>query len=281
MEYLKILFSGVAIGIAEIIPGVSGGTIAVMMGIYDKMIGAISNIRKEFKKSVLFLLPLVIGMGISLLAFSHLMKYLLATVPMIMNLLFLGLVLGIVPMLCRKAGSGTPRVSHYIPFLFMTALMVVLAVVGRTDAAETAQVATVLTLPLALKLAGCGFIAAVCMIIPGISGSMMMVIFGMYNTVIAALTDFNIPILLCAGVGMLCGVLFGAKLIDYGFRKFPQGTYYGILGLVIGSAFSLFNNAGLSFDGWQGYAAIGALVLGIATSLFFTSDKNLNATAKK
>lgn len=279
MEILWLILAGAVVGIAEVIPGVSGGTLAVMLKIYDRLIGAISHLRTDFKKSVKFLIPLVIGMGAAILVFSHIISYLLENFPMAVNFLFLGLIVGIIPMLIRKAVVGPFKIYNLLPFAVLFGVMVVIAVLNP-DKNAAMPVYRELSLPLVLKLMGTGFVAALCMILPGISGSMMMVIFGMYETVITAVKELNILILLFAGIGMLLGVAFGAKLVEFGLKKFPQATYYGILGLVAGSTITLFQRAGISFATPQGYVALLTLVVGIAVSLFFTSEKSLNATGK-
>ena len=110
MNFLKNLICGACIGIAEAIPGVSGGTVAVLLKIYDELIGSISKLRKEFKKSILFLIPIVLGMGLGLFGFSHVITYLLENFPMAVNYFFVGLIVGLVPMLLRRSLDGGFRV---------------------------------------------------------------------------------------------------------------------------------------------------------------------------
>ena len=271
MNFLKNLICGACIGIAEAIPGVSGGTVAVLLKIYDELIGSISKLRKEFKKSILFLIPIVLGMGLGLFGFSHVITYLLENFPMAVNYFFVGLIVGLVPMLLRRSLDGGFRVSSFWPFLVMLGVMAALAFLPG-ESAESAGLITEMDVPTGIRFFFCGIIAAVCMILPGISGSMMMVIFGVYVSVIKAVSTLDIPVLVPVGLGALVGILFGAKLVDFFLRRFPQATYFGILGLVLGSLFSLFQKAGFDFASPQGAAAIFTLAAGVAISLFFTKE---------
>lgn len=269
LHFLRNLVNGVVIGIAEIIPGVSGGTLAVLLNIYDQLIGSISHLKKEFKKSIRFLIPVVLGMGLGIFAFSHLIKFLLANYPMAVNFLFMGLIIGIVPMLFNRSTSGGIKPVSVVCCLITLAVMAVLAVVSASQG-EASQVVTSLDFPGMLKFAGVGMLAAVCMILPGISGSMMMVIFGTYDSVVNAVSTLNIMLLLPVGAGVVLGLLFGAKLVDICLHKWPQATYSAILGLVVGSLASVYMKSGFQFGTVQGWVAILMLVAGAAVSYFFT-----------
>lgn len=287
MRFIKDLLCGAVMGIAEIIPGVSGGTMAVLMNIYDKLIGAISHLKEQFKKSVLYLLPIVLGMGLSILALSHVISPLLQNYPMQVNFLFLGLVIGIIPMLFRRACKGGVKPVHILPFIITLAIMIVLACfysLTNSSVISTMDAGTF------IRFALVGFLAAVCLILPGISGSMIMVIFGIYASVIAAISKLNIIMLVPVAIGVLCGLLFGSKIIDYCLHRFAQATFFAILGLVSGSTISLVQRALLpesankvfTLPGAGGIAvAIVMLAVGIVVSLFFTSERMMNAGESK
>lgn len=269
LHFIRNLANGIVIGIAEIIPGVSGGTLAVLLNIYDQLIGSISHLKKEFKKSIQFLVPVVLGMGVGIFAFSHLIKFLLANYPMAVNFLFIGLIIGIVPMLFNRSTSGGIKPVSVVCCLITLAIMAVLAVVSARQG-ESSQVVTSLDFPGMLKYAGVGMLAAVCMILPGISGSMMMVIFGTYDSVVNAVSSLNILFLLPVGVGIVLGLLFGAKAVDICLHKWPQATYAAILGLVIGSLASVYMKSGFAFGTAQSWVAILLLIVGAVVSYFFT-----------
>ena len=280
MEFAVTILCGVVIGIAEIIPGVSGGTLAVLLNIYDKMIGAISRLTKNLKKNLLFLVPLVLGMGIGIFAFSFIISFLLKPFPMAVNFFFLGLVIGIIPMLLRKALETPFKGVSLLGFVVMFGVMVLLAVVS-SQSGESAGVIEQIDFPLAVRLCLVGALAAVCMILPGISGSMIMVIFGTYETVVNAVKNLNILMLLPVGIGVLIGLLFGAKLVDYCLHRFPQFTYFAILGLVAGSTIPIFMKSGFTLSVAEGWVALLMLAVGVLVSLFFTSERMQSKGSKE
>lgn len=280
MEFAVTILCGVVIGIAEIIPGVSGGTLAVLLNIYDKLIGSISHLTKNLKKNLLFLIPLVLGMGIGIFAFSFVISFLLEHFPMAVNFFFLGLVIGIIPMLLRRALETSFKAVNLLGFVVMFGVMVLLAVVSSQSGKSTGVIQQ-LDFLLAVRLCLVGALAAVCMILPGISGSMIMVIFGTYETVVNAVKNLNILMLLPVGIGVLFGILFGAKLVDYCLHRFPQFTYFAILGLVGGSTIPIYMKSGFNLLVPEGWVALFTLAAGVLISLFFTSERVQNKSAKK
>lgn len=272
MEFIKNVLRGVVMGISEVIPGVSGGTMAVLLGIYDKLIGTMSHFSKNLKESIRLFAPILIGMISAIVGFSFVITYLLEHFPMAVNFFFLGLVIGIIPMLYRRATEGEWKKTSTIPFFLMMALMIFLTVLSARNNSVGDQI-IVMDSVQAVRFALVGCLAAVCLILPGISGSMMMVIFGTYYSVINAVKHLDIPYLIPAGIGILIGLIFGSKLIDYCLHHYPNATFFTILGLVLGSTVSIYLKSGFAFGQTQTVAAIITLVVGIGVSLFFTSPK--------
>lgn len=265
MEFVSRMLKGLIVGIANIIPGVSGGTMAVVIGIYDKLIGAVSDLRKNFKESVRYLLPIGIGAVLGIVLFSNLIKFLLNGYAMPTNYFFLGLILGSIPMIYRKASGKTFQKSSLIPFFICFAIMTGMTFLQNASDAGSALI-TEITFYYAVKLIISGAIAAACMIMPGISGSMVMVLLGVYTSVLNAIASFNIPVLICVGIGVLIGLLGGAKLIAYCLRKYEQKTYYAILGLITGSVLPIVLSAGYT-PGMQTIVSIVCVAAGGALAL--------------
>ena len=274
MEHLRNFLCGAVIGVAEIIPGVSGGTLAVLLGVYDKLIAAISRLKENFKKNLLFLVPVVLGMGVSILALSHVIGYLLEHYPMAVNFFFLGLIVGIIPMILRRATKGGLQPVSLIPFFLTLAAMVALFAVPKLLGTETSgAVIETMSAGVFFRFLGVGALAALCFILPGISGSMIMVIFGIYNSVIAAISKLNIVMLIPVAIGALGGLLFGARLVDVCLKKAPRAAYMAILGLVLGSILSVADRAGFRLFTAEGAVAIVTALAGIAISLLMSSKK--------
>ena len=270
MNWIFYIICGMIVGIANIIPGVSGGTMAVVLNIYDRLIASVSNLRKEFKKSIAFLLPIAIGAGSGIVAFSKLIEFLLIHYPLATNFFFIGLILGSIPMIFKRATEDKFKPVSLIPFLLFLAGMLVLS--SFSGGAMSGEIAPELTTGLFFKLVVCSAIAAAAMILPGVSGSMVMVILGTYNTVLTAISSMNLLILIPVLIGVLIGILGGAKIIDICLKKFPQATFFAILGLILGSIYPLVANAGFSFSG-EGIVAICMLLVAMAISLAFSSEK--------
>ncbi len=282
MSFVINIICGAIIGIANIIPGVSGGTMAVMLNIYDKLISSVTDLRKNFKKSILFLIPLVIGAGIGIIAFSKLLEYLLDSHPMPTFLFFTGLIAGSLPLVFRKASETKFKPVSLIPFVIFFAVMVVLTFVN-VDADVSRESSAVLEINVLnwFYLFFGSILAAMCMIIPGVSGSMILMIIGLYPTVLISISHLtkspadSISVLIPVGLGVIIGILGGAKLIDICIKKFPQMTFFGIMGLMTGSLISLFKNSGFVFN-IEGYISIAVLLAGFGISILFGSKRFAN-----
>ena len=243
MEFLSRIFKGLVVGVANIIPGVSGGTMAVVMGIYDKLISAVSDLRKDFKNSVLYLFPIGLGAVLGIVLFSHLIKFLLGSYPMPTNFFFLGLILGSIPMIYRRASKERFHKSSILPFVVCFAIMMLMTFLQNVSDEGSALI-TSLTLVTAIRLFLSGAVAAACMIMPGISGSMVLVLLGVYTSVLTAISALNLPILIPVVLGVLVGIFGGAKLINHCMKRYEQQTYFAILGLIAGSILPIVLSAG-------------------------------------
>lgn len=260
MNMFKNIIKGMMIGIANIMPGVSGGTLAVSMGIYDKLIHCITHILSEFKESMKFLLPIFAGAGIALVALTFVIEALFQYYPIPTNLLFIGLIVGGLPPVVTKVKSHKLSFGHILAGLLFFALVVGMAMMGDNG---SRQVTLNLGIVPMIKLVLVGIIAAATMIIPGVSGSMVLLILGYYEPIIQQITAFctavitldmagilhGIAILLPFGIGVLIGILGIAKIIEIIFEKYPVYAYCAIIGLIAASPIAILvcsNFAGFS-----------------------------------
>ena len=262
MNMFKNIIKGMMIGIANIMPGVSGGTLAVSMGIYDKLIHCITHILSEFKESMKFLLPIFAGAGIALVALTFVIEALFQYYPIPTNLLFIGLIVGGLPPVITKVKSHKLTFGHILAGLLFFVLVVGMAMMGGNG---NRQVTLNLGIVPMIQLILVGIIAAATMIIPGVSGSMVLLILGYYQPIIQQITVFctavitldmagilhGIAILLPFGIGVLIGILGIAKIIEIIFQKYPVYAYCAIIGLIAASPIAILvcsNFAGFSIS---------------------------------
>lgn len=245
-------------GVANIIPGVSGGTMAVSMGIYDKMIHAATHIVSEFKKSMKLLLPIVLGMVIGIVALARILEFMFARMPFQTNMLFVGLIVGGLPAITKKVKGKTIRLGHILVCVLFFAVVAGLAMLGEQEGSAADLSFNLVNI---VKLLGVGVVASATMVIPGVSGSMMLMLMGYYNPVLNTINDFidnlvqfNMPgilegckVLVPFGIGVVVGIIAIAKLIEIIFRKFPEHAYWAIIGLIAASPVAIFlMNGGIS-----------------------------------
>lgn len=239
LNYIKKIIAGVAVGIANVIPGVSGGTIAVVFGVYSDLIGAASLDIKTIKANFKIYLCLFGGMGLGALLFARLFKLVYERFPVQTNFFFVGLIVGSIFIIFdlvreKEKESSFTKVSKIIWFFIGLSIMLALYF-SKGAAASSAAAIETLSLGNFILLFLIGFAGAAAMVIPGISGSFILLILGAYYTVIKAITNFNIPVLIPIGLGVLAGFILSARLIGFLMEKFPKITYAFILGLVLGS----------------------------------------------
>ena len=299
LNIFRTFGTGICIGMANIIPGVSGSTIAVVFNIYDKFINAITPNVKKLWKNRKFVFPLVLGMLIGVLLFSKLIEILYSNFKIQTNYFFTGLVIGSLPMIAgymvkkfdvdskkpeqKKssriasvvisivAGLGVMILFHYLDGVF-------------SGASKSIEDLPAITAGLEVKIFIAGILGAVAMIIPGISGSLMMLIMGVYPIVTSCIpallenissigsTPWNflhpLFLLLPNGIGVLIGLVAGAKLISILFKKVPNVTYAIIFGLLLGSVINVFPGFNAIQNLGQGAASVGCLLAGIAMAYF-------------
>lgn len=228
------IYKGAMMGISDLIPGVSGGTIALVLGIYQDLLSSINGIfTREWKRSIAFLIPIGIGIGISLLMVSRLIEWLLLEFPQPTFFFFLGLIIGIIPTLLKDIQyKQTFGPFHYV-LLIIAAILVAATIFVKED--QVAAVMTNLTMTEYALLFFAGWLASSAMILPGISGSFMLLLLGVYPTVINAITTFNISVIITVGSGIAIGLVLTSKFVAFLLRKYKVGTYAVMIGFILGS----------------------------------------------
>ena len=260
MKFILDTIKGALIGVANVIPGVSGGTMAVSLGIYNRLISSISHLFRDFKKSIATLIPILLGCALGIVGFSYAIKYLLANQPLATCLAFLGLILGGSPVLftdmtegIKKSKNGRLTAANVLAFLLLFAFAIALPLLKGSDDTLMTLTATPDTMVILFFM---GVIAAATMVIPGVSGSMIMMILGYYYGIINSITGFidglkagsisamaaQLGILIPFGIGAVLGIFLISKLIEYLFERHTVSTYAAILGLILSSPFGIFYN---------------------------------------
>ena len=250
---LKLIFQGMAVGIANIIPGVSGGTMMVAMGLYDKLIHSITHLKSEFKQALKLLVPIFLGAGIAIVGLSRLFEYLLENHPIPTNFAFCGLIAGSLPFIVKKVKGHTVTIGKLIPFLLFFGVVILMAIMGE-EAGTAADVS--LSILNVVKLFAVGVIAAATMVVPGVSGSMILMLLGYYDVILMLINDFVdavlafnlseifrlVIILAPFGIGVIVGIFLIAKLIEFIFAKAEVHAYYAIIGLILASPIAILLN---------------------------------------
>ena len=278
ISLIKLFCIGVFIGIANVVPGVSGGTIAVICNVYDKLIILSSLNLKRIWKAWKDILSLALGIGTGIVLFAKAITLLYSVYPAQTSAFFIGIVVGSIRFLFRKARAGIPAADgiQISGWLYGTlccgaagfALMLGMFFLQRRGV-QAAAVVTAFSLPFAAKLAVMGAVAAVAMLIPGISGSFVLLILGVYPTVLQAVADFNMLLLIPIALGVGAGLVFGARLIAVLLERFPAPMYAFILGLVAGSILYLYPSTSCQPFAMRAVSATVCLI-GYATVSFFS-----------
>ena len=294
MKWFLDVLRGMVIGLANVIPGVSGGTMMVSMGIYNKLIYSINHLFKKFKECFRILLPYLIGMALAIILGSVALKVAFEKYPLPTNTLFIGLILGSLPIIIKQIRGATINTLCVIIFIIFAAIVIIPKVIanqtlvaGNENGASNELILDAGHIVIYFLL---GVIASASMVIPGVSGSMMLKIFGYYEPIVTQavggtfkdaipagnwdLVLHNVGVLLPFAVGIVVGIFGVAKLIEFLLKKWKVYTYCGILGMVVASPVVILMDPAI----YQGFntaiciASLAALVAGIFVALKLGGD---------
>lgn len=224
-ESINNFFKGIVAGIGNIVPGVSGSALLIILGLYEKCINSISNLFKNFKKNVLFLFPIGLGVLVGLFAFSNIIEYCLNNYEVITSFIFLGLLAGTIPQLLKEAKSKGFKKSYLIPF-FISLIIGIILIIFKANNFFTIEI-NFLTLILI------GLIVAFATVVPGISNTVLLTMLGLYQTFLSAINNVDIKLLFPIIIGVALGTFILAKILSNLFENYYGYTYFAILGFVI------------------------------------------------
>lgn len=248
MSWIKRVLYGILVGVASIAPGISGGTIAIALGFYESLINAVADLLKHFKKNFLYLLPYGVGALFSMAALSVVINFFFTRFSLPTSCLFIGFILGTLPFIRSKLkGSlnGSALKASHIATLLVFFVIVLIPLFLKEDNEQEAL------LPREpgdiILLVGVGIIVAATLVIPGLSGTMLLSAIGYYkpmlliaSTFVTALSSLNIAaaadlliFIIPLGVGVILGGFILAKAVSFLFRVIPSHVYAGITGLIL------------------------------------------------
>lgn len=244
MEKIMLLVKGFIIGAANIVPGVSGGTIMVSLNVFEDLIYAANHFFEDKKKNIKFLLNIAIGIVLALLIMSFVITYCLENHQVPTIILFIAIIMGGLPSIFKHVEKESYKLSYFIAFLIPFISIICMSLTTETTNIVLFNDMNILSY---IKLFLMGILSASAMIVPGLSGSFMLMLFGYYESILTAIKEFltfndmisNFFILLSFGVGIIIGLLIIIRLIEYLLKNFKHITYFAIIGFIIASIISI------------------------------------------
>ncbi|WP_426348062.1 DUF368 domain-containing protein [Alloiococcus sp. CFN-8] len=235
-NFLYTALKGLIVGASMLVPGVSGGSMAMILGIYGKLVRAVSSFFKDILGNVLFLGTFVLGAGIGMILFASPLGKLTENYNMIMMYFFMGAVAGGIPLIYKssKVKKITAKEIFYIFIGALITLLINFIPEGIFDFGGGLTLASLGMLALG------GIVIAVALILPGISVSYMLLVLGMYTETMNAIKSLYFPYLIPLALGVLLGVVLTTRILETTMNRYPEKTYLIILGFIIGSVVMVF-----------------------------------------
>ena len=270
MRLVLRVLQGVLIGVGAVLPGISGGVLCVVFGIYKPVMELLSNPLRNFKTHVPKLLPVIVGMGVGFLGVAKILAFFLETYPDPSVCLFIGLIVGMLPSLFREAGEqGRPKgswVSMGVAFVFILALLISLNLFSVSIAPNFGWYLF------------CGFCLALSVIAPGMSFSTLLMPLGLYTPFVDGLGNLNFSVIVPAGIGAVVTVICLAKAVDALFDRFYPYEFHAIIGIVIAATIMIVPFG--SFAVSVGAAAVNIVCLAVGVIAALALDK-FNSSVEK
>lgn len=294
------LVKGLAIGVSFIIPGVSGGTMAVILGIYDKIINAINNLVKKFVASIKILLPIALGAALAILICWYPFKLAFEHIMLVMVSLFAGFIIGGMPGIIDEVRNVKIKPIYIVVASIAIILSVALGILSVLMELNIQSLYDSRPWWLYIIIILVGIIASFALVMPGISGSMILMVLGFYTPTLNLIDNFlswtnigpSLSILACLALGVVLGVILASKVMAFLLSKFRVGTFYAIIGIIIGSLIAIYYNFEISeyyirlgFRWWEILLSVLALLAGVAVSYILVrygrKDKSKTLTEAK
>ncbi len=239
MPFFSLVIKGVIMSVSQLIPGVSGSTIAIILGIYDRLLEAINHLWKDFRRHANVLFAVCLGAVVGIVLFARGIQWLLEQYPVPLGLFFIGVILGGAPLMYQKSKVESKTATRHWNWVYFLIGFIIVIIMGLEVNSSSPAITEVSWLSAVHLFVG-GIVFAIALILPGISGSFMLLVLGLYQTLIVAAADMNVSVLIPIGIGTVAGTFLTARIIEWLLRTYPQPAYLLILGFILGSIFEIF-----------------------------------------
>lgn len=235
MRFIKSFFQGILIGAGAILPGISSGVLCVIFGIYENLLNCVLNFFKNIKENFKYLFPIGVGSIIGIVLFGNVLKYLFFAYPIQIKFIFIGLILGSIPSLIKESTSKAKFKPYYLIFTLITLLIGIFLVILEQKISKFND-----TDYNFLFLVISGFFMSAGIIIPGVSNTLILMLLGIYELYLDAVSIIYLPFLFPLLIGIFLGSIFFMKLTKFLLDKFYPQTFFAIIGFTLGSIFILY-----------------------------------------
>jgi putative membrane protein len=270
LNFLK----GIVVGIGGISPGLSGSVLLVIFGLYQKTVDAIGNIFKNFKKNLLFLVPLFAGFGVGVIIFSKIVDFLLNNFEMQTRFAFLGLVVGAVPLFCREVKKEGFSKKYYIAVILAAAVGLALFTFNKNLFPQVENPNLFQSVMLGVAVAGSA-------IVPGVDSAVILSSFGLYELYVSSMANFDLKVLIPAGFGLALGALLISFIMSKLIKRFYTLTFSIVLGFFLSIIPSVLNESCyLAFDA-KTIISVLLTIIGFIVSFYLGDIQGNNEKLKK
>ena len=269
MNKISVIIKGFIVGSTMMVPGVSGGSMAMVLGIYDKLISSISSFFRDWKSNTVYLISFAIPALLGIILCAKPISSVIDRFPVVSMFFFIGLVFGSLPMLYKTARIERIKISHIVSFIIGAAIVISMAFLppmGGSEASLEMDVATFFLQILA------GIAVAIGFILPGISTSYLLLLLGTYDFVMLAISSLNIVALIPFFLGFVLGVILLTRVLEICMQRYPQITYTMIIGFLMGSLYTVYPGTP---SGQEILYSLIAFVIGFVI-IYFVSKKEMS-----
>lgn len=274
MKFAVDFFKGIVVGIGGIAPGLSGSVMLIILGLYEKAVNAIGTLFKNFKENVLFLVPLVFGFGVGALLFSKVVDFTLENFEFQTRYLFLGLVLGTLPLFYKEVKKKGFSKRYYILIIAALAAGLLLFSSGGNLFPQVTDPSLFESVWLGVAVAGSS-------LIPGVDSAVILSALGLYELYVSSIADLNFAVLIPAGVGLVLGAFLISALMNFLIKRFYTITFSVIFGLFLSIIPEVLTENCALHTGLDVLGAAALVVFGFTVSFYLEDIKSNNEKIKK